>query len=567
MILHISMNIIPSYYARQLFDEIPQRNALKLLHTFAPKFNQQGHFYKALASFQLNNKQGIKPTKFTLCSVLSSCTESLDWHLGCQIHAQIIQAGYEGNMFLNTKLVDLYAKCGVLDDAKRVFDGMNRHDHVSWTSIVAGFAKNGYGREALCLFKQMLGSGFGPNGFTFASVISGCVDFRVALEQGASLHAFVIKVGCERNNYVVSGLIDCYAKCGEINHAIFLYNESLDRDVILFNSMIAAYSQNLRCEAALKLFVEMQKNEITPTSYTISSILNACASMTVLQPGKQVHSFINKLGLERSVFITSSLIDMYSKCGSIDEARRVFDNSTEWNSVLWTSMITGYAHAGRGEDGLELFEHLVKEEGMRPDNICITAVLSACNHAGFADKATEYFNKMEMDYGLTPEVDQYACMVDLYGKTGQLVKAKKLLEQMPFEPNIVMLSSFLASCRMYCNVDLGREAANHLFKMDPYSAAPYVTLANIYAEAGMREEALQVRKMMREKAARKITGWSWIEVDQTVHVFSATDTSHSQLQYIYAELDKLNMEMMEAGYMPTMNFASENNSNECLTTK
>ncbi|KAF9604775.1 hypothetical protein IFM89_010316 [Coptis chinensis] len=182
---------------------------------------------------------------------------------------------------------------------------------------------------------------------------------------------------------------------------------------------------------------------------------------------------------------------MYSKCGSIDEARLICDQLDHRNNILWTPMITVYAQGGRGEDGLELFELLIKEQGMRPDNICLTAVLTACNVAGLVDRATEYFDKMGIKYDLIPELDQYACMVDLYDKTGQLTKAKKTMDEMPFEPNVVMLSSFLGSCRVYGEVQLGREAANQLFKMDPCSAAPYVTLANIYAEAGMCNEVRQ----------------------------------------------------------------------------
>ncbi|KAF9606445.1 hypothetical protein IFM89_025275 [Coptis chinensis] len=182
---------------------------------------------------------------------------------------------------------------------------------------------------------------------------------------------------------------------------------------------------------------------------------------------------------------------MYSKCGSIDEASPICDQLDHRNNILWTPMITVYAQGGRGEDGLELFEQLIKEQGMRPDNICLTAVLTACNVAGLVDRATEYFDKMGIEYDLIPELDQYACMVDLYGKTGQLTKAKKTMDEMPFEPNVVMLSSFLGSCRVYGEVQLGREAANQLFKMDPCSAAPYVTLANIYAEAEFKDTKIE----------------------------------------------------------------------------
>ncbi|KAF5190904.1 Pentatricopeptide repeat-containing protein [Thalictrum thalictroides] len=401
-----------------------------------------------------------------------------------------------------------------------------------------------------------------PNCFTFATLITACTHSQ----QAASLHAHVVQLGCHSNNYVLSSLLDSYSKCGKLDQAILIYNQTLHRDVILLNSMIAAFSQNLRGEDAFQLFVQMRTAGQCPTDHTYSTILNSCATLTALQQGRQVHSLTTKIGSDRNVFVASSLVDMYSKCGNIDEARRIFDQlpHSRRNSILWTSMITAYAHCGRGADGLDLFEQLVNQQGMAPDNICFTAVLTACNHAGLVDGATKYFDKMEMEYGLTPQLDQYACMVDLYGKSGQLIKAKQILEEMPFEPNAVMWSSFLGSCRVYAQVDLGREAANHLFKMDPYNPAPYVTMANIYADAGMWQQVLQMRKLMRENGVKKTAGWSWIEVENGVHVFSVSDTSHPRLQDIYVELNKLTLEMMEAGYLHVMKYVAEDNTNECI---
>ncbi|GAB4826036.1 hypothetical protein Ancab_008905 [Ancistrocladus abbreviatus] len=181
---------------------------------------------------------------------------------------------------------------------------------------------------------------------------------------------------------------------------------------------------------------------------------------------------------------------MYSKCGSIDEARSIFDQTIHKNCILWTSMISGYAQSGRGSEGLKLFDHFVTEEGFEPDHICFTTILSACNHAGFLDRGIQYFNKMKKDHGLVPKLDQYACLVDLYARKGHLRKAKELMEEMPFTPNDIMLSSFLSSCRIYGAVELARETAEDLFKMQPHNVAAYVTMARIYAEAGSWDEKI-----------------------------------------------------------------------------
>ncbi|XP_058069570.1 pentatricopeptide repeat-containing protein At2g13600-like [Magnolia sinica] len=548
-------------FAGHMFDEIPERSALNLFDSLPERnpcfYNstviglaKHGNVEESLKLFCRANSLGIRHTKYALCSALNSCMKALNQRLGLQIHARIIRIGYEENLFLNSALVDLYAKCDALVDAKRVFDGMEEHDQVSWTSIISGFAQDGFGKEALEFFKKMLKSEIRPNCFTFTSVISACTGLESAFEQVALLHAHVIKLGFEPNNYVISSLVDCYAKCGKIREAMLVFDAAVERDVIVYNAMIAGFSQNLLGEEALKLFIEMRQSETSPTHFTFSSLLNACGSLAVLRLGKQIHLIITKMGLDRNVFITCSLVDMYSKCGSVDDARCIFDSTVERNSILWTSMIMGFAQNGRVEDGLELFELLVKD-GVKPDHVCFTGVLTACNHAGFLDKGIGYFDSMRSEYGLVPDLDQYACIIDLYGRNGHLRKAKELMDCMPFEPNSVMWSSFLGSCRVHGEIELGVEAANHLLKMEPFNATSYVTLANMYADVGMWDEVAEVRKMMKCKGLRKRAGCSWIEVDKRVHVFSVCDSSHPQWREIYSELDKLIMEMRQSEYLPT----------------
>ncbi|KAF5729863.1 pentatricopeptide repeat-containing protein [Tripterygium wilfordii] len=425
---------------------------------------------------------------------------------------------------------------------------MKRHDQVSWTSIISGLSRMGQGKEAIWMFKEMLDSNSKPNCLTYVSVISACKGVEETFDQGTMLHAHVLKLGFNNNSFVVSSLINCYAKCGRPYQAVLLFDEATVRDTILFNSMIAAYSLNLYGEEALKLFIRMRNEDASPSDHTLTNVLNACGSLTLLHQGRQVHSLVTKLCSEKSVFLTSALIDMYSKCGSIGDARFLFDETLEKNDVVWTSMILGYAQSGKGADALELFERFEILDGNKLDHICFTAVLTACNHAGFVDKGIEYFNKMR-DYGLVPQLDQFACLIDLYARNGHLRKAKELMEEMPYEPNYVMWSSFLHSCNSYGEVELGREAAYQLFKMEPWNAASYIMLANIYAKAGLWNEVTEVRKLMQQKGVRKSAGWSWVEVDKELHVFSVGDATHPESQKIYEGLEKLNFEMKEAGYI------------------
>ncbi|KAL2332239.1 hypothetical protein Fmac_019820 [Flemingia macrophylla] len=477
------------------------------------KHSKSASTYGALESLSGINGLTAKPTKYVLCTALTSCAKTLNWHLGIHIHAYMIRSGYEDNLFLSSALVDFYAKCFAIVDARKVFSGMKIHDPVSWTSLINGFSINGQGRDALLLFKKMLCSQIKPNCHTFVSAISACVGQNGALEHCSTLHAHVIKRGYDTNNFVVSSLIACYANWGHIGDAILLFGETSEKDIVVYNSMISGYSQNLYSEDALKLFVEMKKKNLSPTDHTLCTILNACSSLAVLLQGRQVHSLVIKMGSARNVFVANALIDMYSKGGDIDDAQCVLDQTSKKDIVLWTTMIMGYAQCGRGSEALELFDCLLTKQELVPDNITFTAVLTACNHAGFLDKGVEYFNKMTTDYGLSPDIDQYACLIDLYARNGNLSKARALMEEMPHDPNYVIWSSFLSSCKIYGDVELGREAAEQLIKMDPCNAAPYLTLAHIYARKGLWNEVAEMRRLVHQRRIRKSAGWSWVEVD------------------------------------------------------
>ncbi|XP_071720552.1 pentatricopeptide repeat-containing protein At3g02330, mitochondrial-like [Rutidosis leptorrhynchoides] len=513
-----------SFGAHKLFDKSPERQEYETL--------VQG------------NMLGENPTKFELCTALKSCAKTRNLYLGFQIHARILHAGLHLNLFISSALVNFYAKCDAIDQATMVFNGMELHDQVSWTSIISGLSQIGQGKEALCLFKKMLTTIVRPNCFTYVSVISGCTQQESVFKCGELLHAHVIKLRYDHNNFVVSSLIDYYSKCGKMDKAVIIFEECLIKDSVLLSTMVSAYAHNQQGEDAMKLFVKMHNANVSLSEHALTSILDVCGAMTVLHQGRQVHAFVLKTGSHHNTFVLSGLIEMYSKCGNIEEAVHVFDQAVYKNNIIWTSMISAFSQSGRGLDALELFDLLVAENRFIPDHVCFTVVLTACNHAGLFEKGVSYFKKMTSDYNLDPEIDQYACLIDLYARKGDLVKAKTIMDEMPFNANFVMWSSFLSFCKEYGNVELGRETAYKLFELEPRSPVPYLILADIYAAAGLWTDVQLIRKLMVENGVRKyLAGSSWVEVDNQVHVFSAGDLSHPRSKDVHLELRMLNFEM------------------------
>jgi pentatricopeptide repeat protein len=286
---------------------------------------------------------------------------------------------------------------------------------------------------------------------------------------------------------------------------------------------------------------------------TITSVLSACARLSALKHGKEIHHYIIRFWFESHVFVGSALIDMYSKCGSIEVARHLFDKLSERNIVSWNAMIAGYAMHGHGEDALSLF-HQMQQADIDPDHITFIALLSACSHAGLIDEGWHYFISMSREYHITPKVGHYSCMVDLLGRAGRLDEAREFIDKMPFEPNADVWGALLGACRIHSNIELGKFVAERLFELQPENPGFYVVMSNIYAAAGRWEDVEKVRTMMKDRGLKRRPGCSWIEVKDKVHAFNVGDKSHPQSEEIYAMLDHLGGQMKKFGYVPDKNF-------------
>ena len=247
--------------------------------------------------------------------------------------------------------------------------------------------------------------------------------------------------------------------------------------------------------------------------------------------------------------VGNALISMYSKCGSIRDARLVFDGMVIRDVISWTAMIGGLAMYGCGQVALQLFEQM-KKEGVRPDSLTFVNVLSACSHTGLVDEGRRYFNTMSQDHCFLPTIVHYGCLVDLLGRAGHLDEAENIIKTMPLKADAAIWGTLLGACRLHGNVMLAERVADYSLKIEPQNVAVYVQLSNVYAEAGMWDSVAKVRKLMRERGVKKLPGRSWIEVAKKVHSFVVEDRSHPEAEEIYSELKSLTEKMKRAGYVP-----------------
>ncbi|KAM7495783.1 hypothetical protein LguiA_020197 [Lonicera macranthoides] len=283
-----------------------------------------------------------------------------------------------------------------------------------------------------------------------------------------------------------------------------------ERNVISWTAMIKGYVRYGKFVYALELFLLMLNSEIRPNHFTFSSVLDACAGCSSLSVGNQVHSFILKSGIHLDVVLSTSLVNMYAKCGDIKAAFCIFESMEKKNLVSWNSIIGGYARHGLAKRALEEFDRMIKGS-VKPNRITYVNVLSACGHGGLVEEGERHFNSMKTKCGIHAGLEHYACMVDLYGRAGQLKKAEKLIKEMPLEPDVVVWGALIGACGLHSCLEVGEFAAGGLCKLEQGHPAVFSMLSKIHGEKGVWSSVIEIRRMLKESHTRKQKAGSWVE--------------------------------------------------------
>lgn len=421
-----------------------------------------------------------------------------------------------------------------------------------------------------------------PNAFTLSSLLKACT-----LHPARAVHSHAIKFGLSSHLYVSTGLVDAYARGGDVASAQKLFDAMPERslvsytamltcyakhgmlpearvlfegmgmkDVVCWNVMIDGYAQHGCPNEALVFFRKMMmmmggngNGKVRPNEITVVAVLSSCGQVGALECGKWVHSYVENNGIKVNVRVGTALVDMYCKCGSLEDARKVFDVMEGKDVVAWNSMIMGYGIHGFSDEALQLF-HEMCCIGVKPSDITFVAVLTACAHAGLVSKGWEVFDSMKYGYGMEPKVEHYGCMVNLLGRAGRMQEAYDLVRSMEVEPDPVLWGTLLWACRIHSNVSLGEEIAEILVSNGLASSGTYVLLSNMYAAARNWVGVAKVRSMMKGSGVEKEPGCSSIEVKNRVHEFVAGDRRHPRSKDIYSMLEKMNGWLKERHYTP-----------------
>ncbi|KAM3685191.1 hypothetical protein ACJW31_11G099200 [Castanea mollissima] len=613
MSLYLKINRIND--ACKVFDTMADRNLVSWTALIS-WHSRMGMPEEALNCFRLMAKDGCDPNNYTYVGAISACASLGDARAGKEIQGRIYRHEQELNGKVSNCLVNMYGKCGLLKSARLVFDATLKPDLVSWTSILSSYCQCGENVEGLKIFMRSQEDGVEVNEFSCASVLGACASLE-NLKVGMQVHPLVIKCGLGFDNFVVTALINLYAKCGELDYAHQAFMEVDKPQLQAWTALMGGCAQQGKAIEAFDLFHKFHSLGLKPSERTFSSVLGAladtvdvevgtqlhsliikmgfnsfifvgnaildfysksiellkdmliegfepnlhtypsifsiCGDIPAIEWGKQTHCHILKPGFDSNVVVGSALIDMYAKCGRLSEARKVFDILVTKNLVSWNTILVGYAQHGFGREALEIY-NIMRSNGIKPNGITFLGVLSACGHVGLVEEGWHHFNLMIKDHGIPPRTDHLASLVSLFARKGQTKRAFELIRSFPMESNKVVWRCLLSGCKIHKDVALGRYAAEKILSIDPEDTSAHIMLSNIFAEAKMWDEAAQVRKIMKEKVLKKDTGYSWAELKNSIYYFSATHYTQLQETNLHEVLDGLTAQLFDTGYMPDAMF-------------
>ncbi|KAI6699414.1 hypothetical protein NL676_013738 [Syzygium grande] len=486
-------------------------------------------------------------TKQTLATLLKACSSQP--HQLEQIHAVVLTTGLSVKNSLITQLLANLVILGDIQYARKLFDEMHKPRIFLWNTLIRGYAKNDMPMESVSLYGKMTSLGVRPDGFTFPFVVKASAELPDCWA-GLTIHAHVVKYGLEYNAMVRNELMIMYVKFGDVRLADYLFETMIERDLVAWNSFIAACVQMGYASKALSLFHQMGLARMTPDAVTIVSALSACGQLGCLNIGNKIFESAVNDGMESNIIVENARLDMCVKCGSTHTARTLFDEMHLKNVVSWSAMILGYAVNGKSEEALALFSRM-QNEGPKPNYVTYLGVLSACSHAGLVSQGRAYFNYIvdSNDQNIRPRREHYSLMIDLLGRSGHIEEAYSFIMGMPIEPDAGVWGALLGGCAIHKNVKVGQVAADKLFELGTDIASYHVLLSNMYASAGRWDYVDKVRLRMRKKCIKKVAAYSSIELNSEVYVFYSGDKSHPQSSSIYQKLEDLYMQIKSLGYI------------------
>lgn len=535
--------------AHNLFARLPRLDVVSW-NTMISGYVQHHQSLEALQVLHSMQQEGMEPDKVTCVLLLKACSSISSLDHGKLVHTQIIEIGCESDALIESTLIDLYAKCGIMDDARGIFTKASQQSVHAWNMLVSGYVHWEQFRTALEIFENMQQETVQPNEMTFIFILQACCSLE-ALESIKVVNDLVIRGELEHDVYVMSTLIDVYSKCGMMEEAVGIFNNIPNPGVVTWTGLISGHVQHGNGQEALQLFYQMQMRGVEPNEATFVCTVKACIILKSVEHGKLVHDCIIQKGFASNEVIGSALIDMYATCGSINDAFKVFSKLPSRDMVTWNVIIAGFALCNDHEMALQHFEAM-KQEGLQPDVVTFVSLLAACSQMGLMNEGIDIFECLGEHYSTPQMIDHLNCLIDLLGRSGHLSKAEDVLQAIPPLCSNLGWRSLLGHCQTHGDVQLGRRCFDRLFELGIANASVYKLMSNIYSRAGMWEDAQVIEGLRVSQNAWEIPANVSAEARNRWHDSVAGYQSHTLCDASCDKSGQLLRKIEEKEYIPCL---------------
>jgi pentatricopeptide repeat protein len=530
--------------AEEVLKELPIRNVVSW-NALITGYAQQGQGDKALECLKQMQIDGLCPDEVTFISICKACCSIGCIEIGKRIHEEIVVRGLlEKDIVLSSALVDMYAKCGLLAQARQVLEGVSGRSISSWNAVISGHVQREQHYEALECFELMQCKGHTPDVVTLTCVLKACGRIR-AVDKGEQIHKQIVSRSLLQKDCVLCNtLVDMYAKCGELTKAEKVLEEIPIRDVVAWNTLISGYAQHGKGYEALNCFELMKSEGLSPDTVTFICVLSACSDAGAIDKGKQIHDDIARRGLLlKDIALGNALIDMYAKYGAFATAEEVMKDLPVRDAASWNSLISGYTEHGLCREALQSFERM-KCDGISPDKITFICILKACASMEAIEKGKQIHDEV-VDSCLLEDTMLGTALVDMYAKCGLLAKAQKVLEELSvrnltawsalisgyaqrgkidealhclermqsegFYPDAVTFMCLLKACGRAKAIDKGKRIHDHIARMQLLDEDIVLSnaLLDMYVKCGMLHKA---HRLLRELHVRDDISWNTLIV-------------------------------------------------------
>ncbi|GAB4830239.1 hypothetical protein Ancab_019880 [Ancistrocladus abbreviatus] len=536
--------------ARELFDRLPQRG-VDAWNAMIIACSRKGLPGEVVALYREMILEGVRADSSSFTVAIKACTSLSDLETGEEIWNQAIEFGYKYDVFVGSSMLNLYVKCGNMDEAMVIFDRMERKDIVCWTTMITGFAQSGRAKEAIKIYRHMRNEEVEGDGVVMLGLIQACTDLG-DMKLGLSVHGHVLRRNFPTGVVLQTCLVDMYSKNGYLNLASHVFSNMPQKNVVSWSALISGFAQNGFAGDALDMLVEMQRLRFRPDLVSLVSALLACSQVGYLKMGRSIHGYIVRRH-EFELVSATAVIDMYSKCGALLNARALFDGISTKDVISWNAMIASYGIHGHGKEALSLFLEMT-ETKLKPDDATFASLLSALSHSGLIEEGRYWFDQMIDKFKIQPQEKHYACVVDLLARAGRVEEAHNLINSMAHEPAIAIWVAFLSGCHNHGKFLIGELAAKKVLELKPDDPGIYSLISNFFAAARKWDEVAEVRRVVKKAGMKKAPGYSMVEVNGKLHAFLMEDKSHYQYEQMVRIIDKLDGEMTAMGFVPKTEF-------------